>query len=163
MNRFVDTITIPFAASIAQAVALVPTGLFLFGMSTAVLFSNEGRTDFGDLVAGAQALDPESIKSREGQLATLSGALRVDEPLGDAEYWDPGKFAAAIRIVETWAWTERVTRQERRNWGGGREVDTLTEYALDWTATPLTPERMRYPEGHENPPITLRSAGFASA
>ena len=151
MNRFIDTKIVGFAALFAQALALVPTGFYLFGIATIVLYQNEARTDWGDMVSKTVVGPASPDSAFDGVDMTVTGALTADREIGDPIFFEPGPFVTVVRSVETYAWVERVDQSVERRWGGSAEVTTETTYHLAWVAEPAHTEDFRYPEGHENP------------
>lgn len=162
-HRFVETALVSLAASIAAAVALVPTGLFLFATGTSLLWQNEARTPFDELGRRSVVAPAERAGGLDGAFVSVTAPLTASAPVGDPVFFEPGEFAYVARAVEMYAWQEHVSTETRRRWGGAREVDTVTEYALGWTAEPYPPGWMRYPDGHENPELPFRSANFVPA
>lgn len=108
--------------------------------------------------ARLQAADPRRLASRaqpraadavdralEGQVVALTGVLRADEPLGDPGLLLPGDYVELWRDVEIFAWYEV------------QEAPGVYRYAPRWGADPPAAAEFHIPEGHENPPVRLRS------
>lgn len=159
-HRFVETVLIGFIAVFVQAAAMVPTGVSLFGMSTSALFKNEARESLADRVSRARTARADRAGGHDGKLVTVTGALEASTTLGDPVFFEPSGYAGVIRQVEMFAWEERVSTKQRRLWGGGRQVDTITEYRTGWTSSVLPTRQMKHPEGHDNPPMPWSSARF---
>lgn len=159
-HRFVETITVSFGAAVVQAVALVPTGLFLVWTATGVLWNNEARTGFDEVAEQAAVAPVDRAGGFDGELVTVTGSLQGSAPVGDPVFFERGEYASVVRAVEMYAWQENVRTETRRNWGGSYDQDTITEYRLGWTAEPYPPGWMRYPDGHENPPMPHQSSRF---
>lgn len=160
MHRFVETAFVPFFATLAQAVALVPTGLFVVVMATVFLFQNEagvGLEDFGRSTAVAPA-DRTAGPQREAVTVTATVSPSVD--VGDPVFFRAPGTALVTRDVQVWAWDEAVSQTSKAQWGGGRETTTVYEYEQRWVSNPMAPEAMRYPDGHENPRAPYASATF---
>ena len=151
MNRFIETIFVGFGAMFAQAIALVPTGLYVFVVATVVLFQNEARTDWGGIVSDSLIGPTTPDAAFDGLNMTVTAPLTGDRQLGDPVFFEPSDFVTVIRSVETYAWVETVTESTDRQWGGGAEVTREIVYSLQWTGDPLHSDGFRYPEGHENP------------
>lgn len=159
-HRFVETATVGLVASVTQAIALVPTGLFLLATCTALLWNNEARTGFDDMVRASVEAPADRAGGLDGELVTVTGVLGTSNPIGDPVFFAPADRAAVVRTVEMFAWQEVVSTETRKLWGGSREVDTITEYSLGWTSAPFPPNWMRHPDGHENPPLPFDTAQF---
>jgi hypothetical protein len=151
MNRFIDTSFVALTAIVGQAIALVPTGLYVLVAATIVLFQNEARTDWGNVVSDSLIGPVAPDTAFDGVNMTVTAPLTGDRAVGDPVFFEPGDFVTAIRSVETYAWVETVTESVDRKWGGGAEVTTETVYTLEWASDPLHSDGFRYPEGHENP------------
>jgi hypothetical protein len=150
MNRFIDTKIVGFAALFAQALALVPTGFYLFGIATIVLYQNEARTDWGDMVSKTVVGPASPDSAFDGVDMTVTGALTADREIGDPIFFEPGPFVTVVRSVETYAWVERVDQSVERRWGGSAEVTTETTYHLAYVVEP-DGNRGAYYYGGANP------------
>ena len=151
MNRFIETTFVGLTAMVGQAVALVPTGIYVFAAATLVLYQNEARTDWAGVVNDS-VIGPESPDAAfDGLDMTVTAPLTGDRPLGDPVFFEPGDYVTVIRSVETYAWAETIRESVDRQWGGGAEVTTEIVYSMEWVADPLHSDGFRYPEGHENP------------
>ncbi|MCS6914537.1 MAG: TMEM43 family protein [Myxococcales bacterium] len=91
--------------------------------------------------ASAEAVNP----ALEGQVVAVTGPLRAEGLLGDPGLLRPGGYIELWREVEIFAWHEdHIGPQGPR-------------YELRWGPDPPATSEMKQPEGHENPPIVLRS------
>ncbi|MCB0091907.1 MAG: hypothetical protein KDE54_28645, partial [Caldilineaceae bacterium] len=114
-------------------------GALLFLGAVYLLWTNEGRVDFGRVAKDAVILSSESVDSAaEGKLVAVSGKLRSDEPLGDAPYLQPGPYVALARNVEMYAWIERRREGAKGSSGSssGDKAPNDYEYELGWTNSP---------------------------
>lgn len=160
MHRFVETAFVPFFATLAQAVALVPTGLFVVVMATVFLFQNEagiGLEDFGRSTATAPA---DRTDGPQGEAVTVTATVSPSVDVGDPVFFRAPGTALVSRDVQVFAWDEGVSQSSKAQWGGGRETTTVYEYEQRWVSNPMPPEAMRYPDGHENPRAPYASATF---
>ena len=135
-------------------------GALLFLGAVYLLWTNEGRVDFGRVAKDAVILSSESVDSAaEGKLVAVSGKLRSDEPLGDAPYLQPGPYVALARNVEMYAWIERRREGAKGSSGSssGDKAPNDYEYELGWTNSPQDSSNFAVPPGHENPPLTVES------
>ncbi|MEZ4709397.1 MAG: TMEM43 family protein [Caldilineaceae bacterium] len=138
----------------------VGVGALLFIGAVYLLWTNEGRVDFGRVAKDAVILSPESVDSAaQGKLVAVSGQLRSDEPLGDAPYLQPGSYVVLNREVEMYAWIERRREGAEGSSGSssGDKAPNDYEYERGWTDSPQDSSKFAVPADHENPPLTVES------
>ena len=150
-HRFVETVSVAFGATFAQALALVPTGLTVLVACTVLLWQNEARRDWRDILDDAEIGDAQRPTLGDGAFASVTAALAVDAPVADDAFFASDRYAQVQRVVETYAWTERVEEEVERRWGGGRDIHTIYSYEQGWTGEVFPSDGFRYPDGHENP------------
>ncbi|MBU0726332.1 MAG: TMEM43 family protein [Alphaproteobacteria bacterium] len=143
-------------------------GLLLILACTVGLFWNEGRavTTARSLEEGAGLVVHVSSATRdaanEGKLVHLTGPVETDGALSDLAFAVSATGVRLIRRVEMFQWQEDSTSETRSKLGGGEETVTTYTYSRDWSDTPADSARFRKPEGHGNPPMTLRSRTIAA-
>lgn len=130
----------------------------LFVVGAAGAFYYEGtRKDLSDVAASSAVLDPAkpSAGVSDGALVSLSGQLVTSDKLTDGLYLVPGKFVAANRKVEVYAWQESKSDQRKKNSDGTTSVTATYKYYRDWTTRPDDSRNFKYPVGHYNPTSKL--------
>lgn len=150
-DRFVETASLGFGATFMQALALVPTGLTLIVACTMLLWQNEARQDWRDLLDESEIGDPARPAVPDASFTSVTGSVGVDAPVSDGAFFTSDRYAQVQRIVETYAWQEGVTQEVERKWGGGRDVHTVYTYERAWAGEVIPSDGFRYPDGHENP------------
>ena len=144
----------------------VGVGGLMFLGAVFLLWTNEGRVDFGRVAREAVILSPESVASAaEGKLVAVSGRMRSDEPLGDAPYLQSGPYVALEREVEMYAWIERRREGAAGSSGSssGDKAPNDYEYEMGWTSSPQDSTKFAVPANHENPPLIVSSAKYRVA
>lgn len=136
----------------------VGVGALIFLGAVFLLWTNEGRVDFGRVAKDATILSLDGVDgAAEGKLVAVSGKLRSDELLGDAPYLRPGPYVALEREVEMYAWIERK-RDGAEGSGGSSSGDKAPndyEYERGWTGSPQDSANFAVPADHENPPLSV--------
>lgn len=125
--------------------------LFLAGL--VLLWTNEGRVDFGRIATSSTPVAAEAIgPDQAGAFVAAAGTLAGDEPVGDPPYLRPGPWLELNRRVEMYAWKETRTSQ-----GGGPETYS---YSQVWTDSPEDSTSFAQPDGHMNPAMAVSPATF---
>jgi len=146
-------------------------GLALVAGAFYLLFWNEGRavhTEKGlkegsKVVAsvGSDRVDP----SNQGKLVHLSGTLRIDGALKDAEFGieAPGVLKLE-RVVEMFQWNENSSTETTRSKAdGGEEHTTTYSYEKIWSPKLIPSENFKHPSDHRNPVTMPYSASTLTA
>jgi len=136
---------------------LIGGSILAFVAATVVLWTNEGRVDFGRIGAESIPLETAAIDPiRDGAFVAASGVLVGDAPVGDESFLHPGDWLAVERLVEMYAW-----EQKTRNSGDPDEYTPDDyEYRTAWTDDPADSSTFATPEGHTNPPLTVSGGAF---
>ncbi len=159
-HRFVTTAFIGFFATLFQAVALVPTGLFIFAMATTTLFHNEGGVGLEDAAQESVQAPADQVGGFDGEFITVTAPIQASSDVGDPVFFEATGTVQVSRDVQVWAWQEHVSTETNREWGGGRTITTVVEYTQGWTSNPQPPEAFQHPEGHENPQAPYSTITF---
>lgn len=129
--------------------------LFGFGIFTGsffVLWSNEGRVNFGEVAQESVSIDtaaPSNIPS--DQLVAAVGDLYSPEMLSDPIFDLNGEYIQLDRRVEIFAWNEEEHTDSNEN--------TYYEYDADWTESPADSNQF-YDSSYYNPPLPFNSQIF---
>lgn len=133
-------------------------GILLFLASFFVLYTNEGRVDFGEVAKGAIEIAANNpAPEAQGELVSVTGEMTTSETLGDSEYLKPEAYLAFWREVEMFSWRESSTSDTQRNTGGSTTTETTYTYSKTWSSNPQDSNSFEQPEEHQNPPLTLRA------
>ena len=157
MHRFVTTTFIGLWAVLCGAAALIPVAGQLLVGGTMVLWQNEMRPDFEDVVAASVPVDARRTGTHDGTFVSVTAPLTTQDLQNDPTFFESDGFYSVVRVVETYAWVEQRSERRSKRWGGGQQVDTVIEYVQRWTDTPLPPDAFEHPEGHENPTPAYRT------
>lgn len=150
-------------SNIMDSIKGVAVGALLFVVSFVVLWVNEGRPDLGEVAKKSVAVSADSVdKSAEGKFVSVTGELKTDEKIGDPEFLAPGNYLNLVREVEMWAWVEKEDKKTEKKVGGSKKTKTTYTYTKEWTRDPKPPGKFEFPEGHENPPLTIESKRYAA-
>lgn len=134
-------------------ILLIGGAILAFVAATVVLWTNEGRVDFGRIGAESIPIETASIDpTKEGAFVAASGMLVGDAPVGDDSFLRPGNWLEVERLVEMYAWEERSSADEDSD---ARDYT----YRKAWTDSPADSSTFAQPEEHTNPPLTV-SAGI---
>lgn len=132
---------------------LILGSLLAFVTATAILWTNEGRVDFGRVGAESIPIEAAVIDPvREGTFVAATGVLEADAPVGDGAFVHPGDWLEVERTVEMFAWEERAE--------SGDENSTSYSYRTVWTDDPADSSAFAQPEGHANPPLAVSPGVF---
>lgn len=162
-DQFTEVSRTGWGKNILSSIAGIGIGIIMFIASFIVLWSNEGRVNLGKVAAASIAVAPASdAPAAEGKLVALSGPVFADAPVGDPEYLKPGAYLALTRNVEMYSWVEEKETKEEKKTGGSTETKTTYTYKKAWTDDPAETGDFRYPQGHENPVLTIRGRTFTA-
>lgn len=160
-DQFSEVTTRGWGSNIMESIKGVVFGIILFLASFVVLWINEGRVDMSkvakmSLPISASVLD----SSADGKLVSVAGNLTSSESIGDPRYLQPGRYIKLVREVEMYAWEEEKRSKTTKKVGGGSTTETTYSYQKGWTSHPDNSSRFKYPEGHQNPPLSIQSKSF---
>jgi Transmembrane protein 43 len=167
-DSFIEKSSTSWFSRIGNALKGIVVGIILIPLSLGVLFWNEGRAvktakslkEGASIVrsVGAQSVD----SANEGKLVHLSAPITVTEyPI------DPllGVSTSGMRLerkVEMYQWVEKTQSKTRKKLGGGQETTTEYSYSQDWQEGSSDSSNFKEPDGHQNPPLGVKSETFSS-
>lgn len=138
-------------------------GTLLFLASFAVLFFNEGSTDFSRVAQGAVVVAPTAIApTAQGKTVSITGNITATPAIGDRLYLQPGAYVALVRTVEMYAWQETKDTDTQKNWGGSTTRTTRYHYTKAWTDSPKPSNTFKKPN-HSNPPQPFKNQLFKAS
>lgn len=157
-DQFTKVTTKGLGQRTANSVGAALMGVVMFFGSFGLLYWNEGRTDLSSVAVNAVRLDPQTVSSEaEGQLVSVTGEVASDAAIGDDLFLAEGSYLLVERNVEMYAWVEETEEETSTNVGGSETTTTTYNYVKEWTANPKQESEFEYPEGHENPELTIES------
>ncbi len=162
-DQFTTTTTTGYGKRIVKSFTQVLVGIVLFFGSFVVLFWNEGRVDLSTIAKTSTEIDSSSVSqdtNLEGTLVSTTGIFATEETLGDGLYLIPGNYLAVERKVEMYAWVEETETETTTNVGGSETTETTYNYVKEWTENPKSTGDFEYPEGHENPSLTIEGDSY---
>lgn len=165
MAGFSETTRVGFGARIKNALKGIGLGVFMVGGATYGIFWNEDRavetaralTEGAGLVVEVSAASPQP--SNEGALVHINGHLHLpfvlrDDVLGVSAN---SQTVRLERVVEQFAWVENSRTSKENNVGGSQDQTTTYTYTKEWTDSPRSGTDFKVPEGHQNPPMPIKS------
>ena len=161
-NQFTKVTRNSWGSRLSGSVTGVLIGLFLIPFSLWGLWVNEGSKDLSVLAKESVVVSADAVDdSKNGIFAAVSGKLTTEEEIGDDPFQVPGKYVALYRVAEIYAWKETSeSREEKDTVGGGSTTTTTYNYSKEWTSMPADSSSFEYPDGHENPAMTVEQASF---
>ncbi len=153
-----------WVSRIGQSLAGVVFGFIGILVAIGVLYWNEGRAvdahtalseGAGAVVTvAAQPVNP----AMEGRLVHVLGLAETQTPARDPIL---GVSAPGLlrlhRIAETYQWQETQRSQTTKDFGGSEQTRTTYEYNKVWSQSAISSSEFRIANGHNNPPLTLKS------
>lgn len=144
-------------------------GIVLLPVGIGLLYWNEGRAvdairalDRGAkqvVEIAADRLDPTA----DGKLVHLAGAMSVATPAKDPLFGITGRGLVRLqRTVEMYQWKEDKRTESYESVGGTKTTDTTYTYQQEWSALAINSALFKYPNGHANPAMPVRSETFDS-
>ena len=134
---------------------LIGGAIIAFLTATAILWSNEGRVDFGRI--GADSIPIKTAASdpaKDSAFVAANGVLVGDKPVGDGSFLHPGDWLELERLVEMYAWEQKSAGSDAEG-----EADSYA-YSLAWTDKPADSSIFDVPDGHTNPAPSVSPGNF---
>ncbi len=134
-------------------VFLIGGAIVAFIAATTILWTNEGRVDFGRIGTESVPIETTAIDpGNDNAFVAATGTLTGDTPVGDDTFLRPGDWLEVERLVEMYAWVQKSE--------GGDEDSSTYSYSTAWTDDPADSSGFSLPEGHTNPPQTVSGGSF---
>lgn len=137
-------------------ILLIGGAIMAFIAATGILWTNEGRVDFGRIGAESVPIETAAIDpAREGAFVAANGVLVGDTPVDDGALLHPGDWLELERLVEMYAW-------EQKSAGGDESGGSSNDYTYQnvWTDDPADSSTFGVPDGHANPPLSVSPGSF---
>ncbi len=136
---------------------LIVGSILAFISATAILWTNEGRVDFGRIGAGSIPLETAAIDPGVADaFVAANGVLVGDAPVGDGSFLRPGNWLEVQRLVEMYAWEEKAKSDAS---SGTRTPDDY-EYRTARSDEPADSSAFAAPADHANPSLTVSGGTF---
>ena len=166
-DQFTEVTTEGWGQRLGGSLIAALIGLILVPASIGLLYWNEGRAvdairalNRGAAIiveVAANTLDPQA----EGRLVHLSGPMQPTIAARDPVFGVTGDALLRLsRSVEMYQWKQETSSRSQQSVGGSKTTETTYSYQHVWSAQPIASSQFRYPDGHQNPPMQLRSATF---
>jgi hypothetical protein len=169
-DQFTEVTTEGWGQRLGGSLIAALIGLVLVVVSIGLLYWNEGRavTASRALGRGAAAIVEVSATpvdaSANGKLVHVSGMMQPTTPARDPVFGLTGDGVLRLsRTVEMYQWKEEASSHSQQSVGGSKTTETTYTYQHVWSAQPIVSTQFKVRDGHQNPPIELRSATFDGA
>jgi len=169
-DQFTEVTTEGWGQRLGGSLIAALIGLVLVVVSIGLLYWNEGRavTASRALGRGAAAIVEVSATpvdaSANGKLVHVSGMMQPTTPARDPVFGVTGDRVLRLsRTVEMYQWKEEASSHSQQSVGGSKTTETTYTYQHVWSAQPIVSTQFKVRDGHQNPPMELRSATFDGA
>jgi hypothetical protein len=96
-----------------------------------------------------------------GKLVHVTGSMRPGTPARDPVFALSGPALLRLsRTVEMYQWEQKTSTHSQQSTGGSKTTETTYTYSRSWVSRPVDSSEFKARNGHENPPMTVRSATF---
>jgi hypothetical protein len=166
-DQFTEVTTQGWLQRLGGSLVAALIGLILVPVSVVVLYWNEGRAvdairalnrgAAAIVEVNATAVDPQA----NGKLVHLSGTMQPTTPARDPVFGVTGDGLLRLaRSVEMYQWKEDSSSQSQQSVGGSKTTQTTYTYQHVWSDQPISSAQFKVHDGHQNPPMQVRSATF---
>jgi hypothetical protein len=166
-DQFTEVTTEGWLQRLGGSLVAALIGLILVPASIVLLYWNEGRAvdAIRALERGAAAIvevdatrvDPQG----NGKLVHVSGMMQPTTPVRDPVFSVTGDGLLRLsRTVEMYQWKETTSSQSQQSVGGSKTTETTYTYQHAWSDQPIASGQFKVRDGHQNPPMQVRSATF---
>ena len=166
-DQFTEVTTQGWLQRLGGSLVAALIGLILVPVSIVLLYWNEGRAvdairalnrgAAAIVEVNAAAVDPQA----NGKLVHVSGMMQPTTPARDPVFGVTGDGLLRLsRTVEMYQWKEESNSQSTQSVGGSKTTETTYTYQRVWSAQPIVSAQFKVRDGHQNPPMQVRSATF---
>jgi hypothetical protein len=166
-DQFTEVTTQGWLQRLGGSFVAALIGLILVPVSVMVLYWNEGRAvdAIRALNRGAAAIvevDAASVDPQaNGKLVHVSGTMQPTTSARDPIFGVTGDGLLRLsRAVEMYQWKEATSSQSQQSVGGSKTTETTYTYQHVWSDQPIVSTQFKVHDGHQNPPMQVRSATF---
>jgi Transmembrane protein 43 len=169
-DQFTEVTTEGWLRRLGGSLVAALIGLILVPASIVLLYWNEGRAvdAIRALERGASAnvevdatrVDPQG----NAKLVHVSGMMQPTTPARDPVFGVTGDGLLRLsRSVEMYQWKEETSSHSQQSVGGLKTTQTTYTYQHAWSDEPIASGQFKVRDGHQNPPMQVRSATFNTA
>ncbi len=166
-DQFTEVTTQGWLQRLGGSLVAALIGLILVPASIALLYWNEGRAVDAICALGRGAAAIVEVNLTEvdpqtnGKLVHLSGMMQPTTPARDPNFGVTGDGLLRLsRTVEMYQWKETTSSQSQQSVGGSKTTETTYTYQRAWSDQPIASGQFKVRDGHQNPPMQVRSATF---
>jgi hypothetical protein len=169
-DQFTEITTEGWGRRLGGSLVAALIGLILVPASIGLLYWNEGRAvdairaldraAVAIVEVSATSVDPQA----DGKLVHVSGMMQPATSARDPVFGVTGGGLLRLsRVVEMYQWKENTSSQSQQSVGGSKTTETTYTYQRVWSAQPIVSTQFKVSDGHQNPPMQIRSATFDGA
>jgi len=166
-DQFTEVTTQGWLQRLGGSLVAALIGLILVPASIALLYWNEGRAvdAIRALSRGAASIVEVSVSEVDpqgnGKLVHVSAMMQPTTPARDPIFGVTGDGLLRLsRTVEMYQWKETTSSQSQQSVGGSKTTETTYTYQRVWSEQPIVSGQFKARDGHQNPPMQVRSATF---
>lgn len=166
-DQFTQVTTEGWGQRLGGSLVAALIGFVLVLASIGVLYWNEGRavTASRALSRGSAAIVEVSATpvdaSANGKLVHVSATMQPTTPARDPAFGVTADGLLRLsRVVEMYQWKEATSSRSQESVGGSKTTETTYTYQHVWSAQPIDSAQFKMRDGHQNPPMQVRSATF---
>ncbi|HWG05280.1 MAG TPA: TMEM43 family protein, partial [Beijerinckiaceae bacterium] len=165
-DQFTESTTTGWGQRLVGSLVAVIFGLILVPVSIGLLYWNEGRAveAIQALSRGASSIvevNPDTVDPQtNGKLVHVTGMMQPTTPARDPVFSVTGDGLLRLsRSVEMYQWKQDSSSQSQQSLGGSKTTTTTYSYQKVWSDQPIQSSQFKVPDGHQNPPMPIQSAG----
>lgn len=169
-DQFTEVTTEGWGQRLGGSLIAALIGFVLVIASIGLLYWNEGRAVSASTALGRGAAAIVEVgaspvdASANGKLVHVSGTMQPAAPARDPVFGVTGDGLLRLsRVAEMYQWQEETHSQSQQSAGGSKTTETIYTYQHVWSAQPIVSAQFKVRDGHQNPPMELRSATFDGA
>jgi hypothetical protein len=168
MNHFTETTTTSYGENIGNSFKGILFGFLLIVGSIILLSYNENRSINQTLALEemqSKIVTPKSPKYEseyEKKPLLLQGEVIPIKQLEDTIFGVKANGLVLQRHVEMYQWRENKTTKSEDKLGGSTETTTTYDYVKDWSSSPINSSSFKYPQEHQNPPMSYSKETYTT-
>ena len=166
-DQFTEVTTEGWGQRLGGSLIAALIGLILVPASIVLLYWNEGRAVEAIRALNRGAAEIVDIGATpvatetNGKLVHVSGMMQPGTPARDPVFGVTGNGLLRLsRAVEMYQWKEETSSHSQQSVGGSKTTETTYSYQHVWSAQPIASGQFKMPNGHQNPPMQVRSTTF---
>lgn len=166
MSSFTERASADFGGPLRASFKGMIVGLVLLAAAFVLLWLNEGyavRTARSLAQGAGEVASVEADRvnpANEGRLVHVAGLATTTETVADPLFNVSANAIRLERKVEMYQWKETSSTRSGGSRDNRQTARKTYRYELVWSERPIDSSKFKQPDGHENPPMPLRSASF---